>query len=82
MKRADELACVSSPGRPPERVVEVSLTVKGKEEKVLVEVEAGDTPSSVAVDLVEELGIEATPEALQAVVRGSRRRWVRRRSYR
>ena len=69
MKRADELAQVSSPGRPPERVVEVSLTVKGKEEKVLVEVEAGDTPSSVAVDLVEELGIEATPEALQAVVK-------------
>ena len=50
------------------RVVSCELTVRGKLSKVLFEVHEEDTPSSIALDLMEELDIDASAETLQVVV--------------
>ena len=50
------------------RVMSCELMVRGKLSTVLFEMSEGDTPSSIACDLVEELEVDASAETLQDVV--------------
>ena len=54
-------------GAAPTQIT-VELMVHGKLSKVTLEVTEEDTPSSIALDLVEELELEPSAETLQTVV--------------